>query len=109
MTANNPKPANLLAEPGSAYLNPLDPWTVLIEQQIKKIAANQNQPGAKRIDLYRLLMQELERPLIEHALEKCRGNKIKAAEYLGINRNTLHKKIKVLAIKSGKQRKEQNV
>lgn len=85
------------------------PWPLLIDQQIKKIAANQNQPPMGALDLYQQVMQQLERPLIEYALEKCRGNQIKAAQYLGINRNTLHKKIKSLAIKVEKKRKDVHV
>lgn len=44
-------------------------------------------------NLHRRFVQEVERPLIEIVLEKTEGNQIKAAEMLGINRNTLRKKI----------------
>jgi len=43
----------------------------------------------------------LERILIEEALRRCDGVKIKAADYLGINRNTLNKKFKELGLVSG--------
>ena len=49
-------------------------------------------------DLYDLIMQRVERPLIELTLERTRGNQLKAAAILGINRNTLHKKIAQLKI-----------
>ena len=45
-----------------------------------------------------LVMREFERPLIKTALRRTRGNKIKAAAMLGINRNTLNKKIRELGI-----------
>ena len=45
-----------------------------------------------------LLLNELEIPLIELSLRATRGNQIKAAELLGLNRNTLRKKIKELEI-----------
>ncbi|MEE9232647.1 MAG: helix-turn-helix domain-containing protein, partial [Nitrospirales bacterium] len=39
------------------------------------------------------LMRAVERPLIELALRETHGNQIKAARLLGLNRNTLRKKI----------------
>jgi two-component system nitrogen regulation response regulator GlnG len=48
--------------------------------------------------LYDRILQEIERPLIEHTLCAVCGNQMKAAEVLGINRNTLRKKIKILNI-----------
>jgi Nif-specific regulatory protein len=47
-------------------------------------------PGEK---LYDFLVGGLERELIEHVLKLCDGVKINAADRLGINRNTLHKKV----------------
>jgi len=49
-------------------------------------------------DLYHMVMQQVERPLIRFVLEKCRNNQIRAAEILGINRNTVRKKIADLGI-----------
>jgi two-component system nitrogen regulation response regulator GlnG len=40
----------------------------------------------------------MERPLIRIILEKTRYNQVRAAEILGINRNTLRKKIQILDI-----------
>lgn len=52
--------------------------------------------------LYERFLAEVERPLIQHALAATRGNQIKAAAVLGINRNTLRKKIQVLGIRTGR-------
>ena len=48
--------------------------------------------------LYHRVLRELEQPLIVASLAATRGNQIKAAELLGLNRNTLRKKIKDLDI-----------
>ena len=44
--------------------------------------------------LYQTVLKEVEVPLINMTLSLCNGNQIKAANLLGINRNTLRKKIK---------------
>ncbi|MGL4976092.1 MAG: nitrogen regulation protein NR(I) [Bosea sp. (in: a-proteobacteria)] len=46
--------------------------------------------------LYHRLLREVEPPLIAAALAATRGNQIRAAELLGLNRNTLRKKIREL-------------
>jgi two-component system nitrogen regulation response regulator GlnG len=48
--------------------------------------------------LYQRVLREVEVPLISAALGATRGNQIKAAELLGLNRNTLRKKIRELEI-----------
>lgn len=48
--------------------------------------------------LYNRILREVEMPLIALSLSATRGNQIKTAELLGINRNTLRKKIKELDI-----------
>jgi two-component system nitrogen regulation response regulator GlnG len=48
--------------------------------------------------LYQRILHEVEIPLISAALAATRGNQIKAAEVLGLNRNTLRKKIRELDI-----------
>ncbi len=48
--------------------------------------------------LYHRILRKLEQPLITSALAATRGNQIKAAELLGLNRNTLRKKIRELDI-----------
>ena len=48
--------------------------------------------------LYERVLKEVERPLITITLQATRGNQIKAAEVLGLNRNTLRKKIRELNI-----------
>ena len=48
--------------------------------------------------LYKSMLEVIEKPLIEHALERTEGNQLKAARILGLNRNTIRNKIKKLGI-----------
>ena len=43
--------------------------------------------------LYPMLLQEVERPLLEIVMDHAGGNQTRAAEILGINRGTLRKKL----------------
>jgi two-component system nitrogen regulation response regulator GlnG len=49
-------------------------------------------------EVYRRILARVERPLLETVLAHTGGNQIKAAALLGINRNTLRKKIADLDI-----------
>ncbi len=51
--------------------------------------------------LYKAVMERVEKPLIEHILERTEGNQLKAARILGINRNTMRSKIRRLGISAG--------
>ncbi len=54
--------------------------------------------GLPAAGLYDRILREIERPLVTLSLNATRGNQIKAAELLGLNRNTLRKKIRELDI-----------
>lgn len=55
--------------------------------------------------LYQRILREIELPLIEIALESTAGNQAKCADLLGINRNTLRKKVTDLDIRVTRRRK----
>jgi two-component system nitrogen regulation response regulator GlnG len=59
-------------------------------------------PGLPAPGLYDRLLAEVERPLIAQALQATGGNQIRAAGVLGINRNTLRKKIQMLGLRTGR-------
>ncbi len=55
--------------------------------------------GLEQGDIYDLVIQRVEKPLITLVMKKTEGNQVRAANLLGINRNTLRKKIKDLGVK----------
>ena len=68
-----------------------------VERHIREfLAAHDDGMGAS--DIYDRVIAEVERPLIRLTLAATRGNQIKAASMLGLNRNTLRKKIRDLEI-----------
>ena len=52
----------------------------------------------KKGALYKAILFEIEKPIIEYVLERTGGNQLRAARILGINRNTIRTKIKKLYI-----------
>ncbi len=50
--------------------------------------------GTLPSDLYEMVLQQVEGPLLEMVLAHVEGNQSRASEYLGINRGTLRKKLK---------------
>jgi DNA-binding NtrC family response regulator len=50
--------------------------------------------GTEAADIHSRIVDRVEREVIEQVLHECEGVQIKAASRLGINRNTLHKKLK---------------
>jgi Fis family transcriptional regulator len=55
--------------------------------------------GAKPRAIYDMVLKNVERPMLELVLDRAKGNQSIAAQMLGINRNTLRKKIQSLKIK----------
>ena len=55
--------------------------------------------GERPAGIYDMVISCVEKPLIEVVLHKVGGNQTQAAELLGLNRNTLRKKIRTYGIK----------
>ncbi len=55
--------------------------------------------GERPTAIYDMVLKNVERPMIETVLGYAEGNQTLAAEMLGINRNTLRKKMQLLRIK----------
>jgi len=68
----------------------------LVAQKLENSLAQMNLQEMN--NLYDMVLHQVERPLINIVLQKTRGNQIRTADILGINRNTLRKKIKMLDI-----------
>ena len=58
----------------------------------------ESQLNSLPVNLYDVIIEQVEHPLIIQTLKVTQGNQIKAAEILGINRNTIRKKIKLFNI-----------
>ncbi|MDE2462958.1 MAG: nitrogen regulation protein NR(I), partial [Alphaproteobacteria bacterium] len=69
----------------------------VLERQLAGIFA-EHAPGLPPPGLYDRMLAEIERPLFSLALAATRGNQIKAAHMLGLNRNTLRKKLRELGL-----------
>ena len=50
--------------------------------------------GTKTTDLYRLVLKEIEQPLLDIVMKECKGNQTVASQVLGLNRGTLRTKLK---------------
>jgi two-component system, NtrC family, nitrogen regulation response regulator GlnG len=68
-----------------------------LEDQFRRLLEDTGQ-GAIRPGLYNRMVATLERPMLRAVMTSARGNQIKAASILGINRNTLRKKLSDLEI-----------
>lgn len=55
--------------------------------------------GERPCAIYDMVISSVERPLLELVLHRVEGNQTRAAQLLGLNRNTLRKKIKEYGIK----------
>ena len=62
--------------------------TIALEQYFKMLN------GHTPCDLYKLVIEEVELPLMEAVMEYAKQNQTQAAAILGINRSTLRKKLK---------------
>jgi two-component system nitrogen regulation response regulator GlnG len=91
-----------LAEPSQSFAPAddtpgQDGLAASVERHLRQMLAGSSD-GIPTRDIYDQVLAEVERPLIRMTLSATRGNQIKAAAMLGLNRNTLRKKIRDLGI-----------
>lgn len=95
-TVNFPPQPDIIARPSKAYHCAQDALGVETLEQCVLRSLEQyfaDLSGAKPHALHELVMQAVERPLLRFALSRCDGNQSAAAQLLGVNRNTLRKKL----------------
>jgi two-component system, NtrC family, nitrogen regulation response regulator GlnG len=83
--------------PAATQASRPEPLAAAVERHIRQFLAAHHD-GLAPSDIYDQVLAEVERPLIRMTLAATRGNQIKAAAMLGLNRNTLRKKIRDLEI-----------
>lgn len=65
----------------------------LVKSKLEVLFQQQKEAQVELNGLYNIVLEQVEKPLIELALASHNGNQVKTAQLLGINRNTLKKKI----------------
>ncbi len=89
----------------SSWNNPDVPAVSTINEQVQEQALRssveatmenyfRHLDGQSVTDVYDMVLQEVEAPLLEIVMKNTRQNQTKAAELLGLNRGTLRKKLK---------------
>jgi two-component system nitrogen regulation response regulator GlnG len=74
------------------------PLEQIIEERIREFTGRLGDAIESESDLHDLFLRQMEKPLIKIVMEATGGNQRKAAEILGINRNTLRKKLTSLSL-----------
>lgn len=84
----------------SSFVTQSSPTSISLKEYIEKRLHDfiKRFKASEGSNLYYTLLREIETPLITMVLKETKGNQIQAAHILGLNRNTLRKKIKELNI-----------
>jgi Fis family transcriptional regulator len=73
-------------------MNKSDPLAVCVTHSIEQYFQDLN--GEQPQKLHNLFINEVEKPFLRVVMQQVQGNQSRAANLLGINRNTLRKKLK---------------
>jgi Fis family transcriptional regulator len=65
----------------------------LVKRKLEVLFRQQKEADVELSGLYSIVLEQVEKPLIELALRQYNGNQVRTAQLLGINRNTLKKKM----------------
>jgi two-component system nitrogen regulation response regulator GlnG len=82
------------------------PLDQVIEERVRGFVRRLGSALEDERNLHALFLRQMEKPLIKVLLEAAGGNQVKASGILGINRNTLRKKLKELSLLPKKGRKK---
>ncbi len=83
-------------EPRNESEEPVQP--VSFEAAVTQFLREHRLRGSSREKIYQRALAEFEIPLLQHVMRLANGNQLKAASLLGINRNTLRKKLTEYAL-----------
>ena len=72
-------------------MNDKHPINECIETQLQGYLSDLK--GTPPSDIYQMVLAVVEKPMLELVMQHAKHNQSLAAQYLGINRNTLHKKL----------------
>lgn len=81
----------------------MDPLTLPLEELLyKRLGRFFDQLNGRKVPgLYRVLLEQVDRAVLRQALERCDGQLGAAADFLGVDRNTLSRKAKRLKVEGG--------
>ena len=71
---------------------PKDPLCQCVQRSLKRYFKDMN--GEEPSNLYQMVISEIEKPLLQVVMDHSESNQTRASRILGINRNTLRKKLK---------------
>jgi len=94
----------LIRQPNSIALGGKVDLSGAVERHLNDLFV-QYEPSLPPVGIYQDIVAQVEAPLIAKVLNACNGNQIKAAALLGLNRNTLRKKINAHGIEITRQSK----
>lgn len=78
----------------------LDKYSIedVVELKISRFLDRMGNFFPENENVYDLIMSKVEKPLLTQVLRRVGGNQVQAAKILGINRNTLRKKMKIYGL-----------
>jgi DNA-binding protein Fis len=84
----------------------VDPLQLSLEELLyRRLGRFFDQLGGRRVpDLYRVLIDQMDRAIVRQALERSEGQLVGASTFLGVDRNTLSRKVRRLKLPLGIER-----
>lgn len=80
----------------------------LVQYKLELFFKQQKEACVQIDGLYDLILEQIEKPLIELSLKQLNGHQVNTAKMLGINRNTLKRKMNLYKLKNQKYKKKKD-
>lgn len=97
--------AREVARAGGAHDPSVAPLEQIIEERVREFVGRLGSAIESERNLHGYFLRQVEKPLLKIVLEAAGGNQVKASAILGINRNTLRKKLAALSLRPGKKKR----